>query len=212
MTPIAPPCIARVMAQQIPADQHFAFVRTPVWEQVEPDTKDGLRELIEAINEKCEKTVDILDLPGPFDELHEEHRRVMEADLAKSFAKEYEQGKADLSTVLCDMIERGQQVSPEQYDSAVARIRDYRALLDEIFDEYDAILTPATTGPGPAGLQATGSPTMNTIWTFCGTPAISVPLLQSSAGLPIGVQLVGARNDDARLFRSTRWLLDVLNA
>jgi Asp-tRNA(Asn)/Glu-tRNA(Gln) amidotransferase A subunit family amidase len=211
MTPIAPPCIASVMAQEVPADQHFAFVRSPVWEQVEQVTKDGLRELIDAINEKCEKTVNVLDLPSPFAELHEDHRKVMEADLARSFADEYQRGKAELSTILCEMIERGQQVARGEYDDAVARIQDYSALLEEIFDEYDAILTPATPGPAPAGLDATGSPVMNTIWTFCGTPAINVPLLQSPEGLPIGVQVVGARNDDARLFRSTRWLLDVLN-
>jgi Asp-tRNA(Asn)/Glu-tRNA(Gln) amidotransferase A subunit family amidase len=29
--------------------------------------------------------------------------------------------------------------------------------------------------------------------------------------MPIGVQMVGDRNDDARLFRSARWLLDTLN-
>jgi Asp-tRNA(Asn)/Glu-tRNA(Gln) amidotransferase A subunit family amidase len=211
MTPTAPPCIATVMAQEVPADQHFAFVRSPVWDQVEQVTKDGLRELVDAINEKCEKTVDVLDLPGPFVELHEDHRKVMEADLAQSFADEYQRGKADLSAVLTEMIERGQQVAQDEYDDAVARIEDYSALLEEIFDEYDAILTPATPGPAPSGLDATGSPVMNTIWTFCGTPAINVPLLQSPEGLPIGVQMVGARNDDARLFRSTRWLLDILN-
>jgi len=212
MTPIAPPCIATVMAQEVPANQHFAFVRSPVWDQVEQVTKDGLRELIDAVNEQCEKTVDILDLPGPFTELHEDHRKVMEADLARSFADEYQRGKADLSAVLTEMIERGQQVAQGDYDDAVARIEDYSALLEEIFDEYDAILTPATPGPAPSSLDATGSPVMNTIWTFCGTPAINVPLLQSPEGLPIGVQVVGARNDDARLFRSTRWLLDILNA
>jgi len=212
MTPIAPPCIARTMAQEVPADLHFAFVRSPVWDQVEQVTKDGLRELIDAINEKCEKTVDILDLPGPFIELHEDHRKVMEADLARSFADEYQRGKADLSSILTEMIERGQQVTPDEYDTAVARIQEYSGLLEEIFDEYDAILTPSTPGPAPSGLDATGSPVMNTIWTFCGTPTLNIPLLQSSEGLPIGVQIVGARGDDARLFRSTRWLLDILNA
>ncbi len=212
MTPKAPPCIATVMAQEVPANQHFAFVRSPVWDQVEQVTKDGLRELIDAVNGKCEKTVDILDLPGPFAELHEDHRKVMEADLARSFADEYQRGKSELSTVLREMIERGQQVTQGEYDDAVARIQEYNTLLEEVFDEYDAILTPATPGPAPSGLDATGSPVMNTIWTFCGTPAINVPLLQSAEGLPIGVQVVGASNDDARLFRSTRWLLDVLNA
>jgi len=211
MIPIAPPCIGKVMAQEVPAEPHFAFVRSPVWEQVEQVTKDGLRELIDAVNERQQKTIDIVDLPAPFAELHEDHRKVMEADLARNFADEYERGKAELSEVLREMIERGQRVSASDYDNALAKMQDYDAFLEEIFDEYDAILTPATPGPAPAGLDATGSPVMNTIWTFCGTPAINVPLLQSIEGLPIGVQVVGAKNDDARLFRCTRWLLDILN-
>ena len=211
MTPVAPPCIGSVLAQEVPANPHFAFVRTPVWDQVEAIAKDGFRELIEEVNERQEKTVDILDLPPAFDELHEDHRKVMEADLARNFADEYSRGKDDLSVVLREMIERGQRVSDGDYDKALARQADYDALLQEILDEYDAILTPATPGPAPAGIEATGSPVMNTIWTFCGTPALNVPLLQSPEGLPFGVQLVGAKDDDARLFRSTGWLLDILN-
>jgi len=211
MTPIAPPCIADVMVQQVPADPHFAFVRSPVWEQVEPVTKDGLRELVEATNEAQQKTIDIVDLPPLFDDLHEDHRRLMEGDLARSFADEYQRGKAELSPVLREMIERGQQVSSDDYDNALARMREYNAFLEQVFEDFDAILTPSTAGPAPAGLAATGSPVMNTIWTFCGTPALNVPLLQSAEGLPIGVQVVGAKDDDARLFRSTRWLLNILN-
>ncbi len=169
-------------------------------------------ELIEITNEVQPKTIDIVDMPASFADLHEDHRRVMEGDLARSFADEYQRGKAQLSEVLRDMIERGQQVSDADYQESIARMQDYNAFLGEVFEDYDAILTPATPGPAPAGIDATGSPVMNTIWTFCGTPAINVPLLQSPEGLPIGVQVVGARNDDARLFRSTRWLLDILNA
>jgi len=135
---------------------------------------------------------------------------VMESDLARSFADEYQRGKAQLSDVLCEMIERGQQVSDDDYQKSVARMQEYNAFLDEVFEDYDAILTPATPGPAPAGIDATGSPVMNTIWTFCGTPAINLPILQSADGLPMGVQIVGEKNDDARLFRSTRWLLDRL--
>jgi len=211
MAPVAPPCIGKVLAEEVPANPHFAFVRTPVWDQVEAITKDGFRELIEEVNQRQQKTVDILDLPPAFDELHEDHRKVMEADLARNFADEYSRGKEDLSAVLREMIERGQRVSDSDYDKAIDKKADYDALLQETLDEYDAILTPATPGPAPAGLEATGSPVMNTIWTFCGTPALNVPLLQSPDGLPVGVQVVGARDDDARLFRTARWLLDVLN-
>ena len=210
MIPIAPPCIAGIMAQEVPVNPHFAFIRSPVWEQVEPVTKDAFRELIEATNEAQPKTIDIVDMPASFAALHEDHRKVMEGDLARSFAAEYQRGKTQLSDVLRDMIERGQQVSDTDYQQALAHVSDYNDFLGEVFEDYDAILTPATPGPAPAGIDATGSPVMNTIWTFCGTPAINLPILQSPEGLPMGVQVVGERNDDARLFRSTRWLLDVL--
>ena len=211
MTPIAPPCIGTIMAEEIPANPHFAFVRSPVWDLVEQVNKDGLRELIDATNTAQPGIIDILDLPDLFAELHEDHRKVMERDIARSFADEYERGKAQLSDVLRQMIERGQQVSDDEYRKALTRAEDYRGFLAQVFEDYDAIITPATPGPAPAGIDATGSPVMNTIWTFCGLPALNLPLLQSPEGLPFGVQMVGARDDDARLFRSARWLLDVLS-
>ena len=211
MLPIAPPCISSVMAELVPAKPVFAFVRTPAWDKTEQVTKNGFRELIEAVNESNAKTIDIFDLPEQFDNIYEDHRKVMEADLARNFVEEYARGKSELSDVLCSMIERGQQVSEEEYNASVATIADYASSLDEIFELYDAILTPATPGPAPEGLQATGDPVMNTIWTFCGTPALNLPILQNEDGLPIGVQLVGEKDDDARLFRTARWLLDSLN-
>ena len=109
------------------------------------------------------------------------------------------------------MIERGQQVSDEEYQSAVGKMIDYSEYMDEIIEEYDAALTPSTLGAAPAGLDATGNPIMNTIWTLCGTPTINIPLLQSPEDLPVGVQLVGIRGDDAKLFRIARWLLELLD-
>jgi Asp-tRNA(Asn)/Glu-tRNA(Gln) amidotransferase A subunit family amidase len=37
-----------------------------------------------------------------------------------------------------------------------------------------------------------------------------VPLLRSEAGLPLGVQLVGRRGNDARLLRTAQWLVKTL--
>ena len=38
-------------------------------------------------------------------------------------------------------------------------------------------------------------------------PALSLPLMRGGNGLPLGVQLVGQRNGDARLLRTARWLV-----
>lgn len=37
-------------------------------------------------------------------------------------------------------------------------------------------------------------------------PALSLPLMRGENGLPLGVQLVGKRGDDARLLRTAGWL------
>jgi len=52
---------------------------------------------------------------------------------------------------------------------------------------YDAILTPAAAGTAPVGLHSTGDPSFCTLWTLCGLPALSVPLMQGANGLPLGV-------------------------
>jgi len=69
------------------------------------------------------------------------------------------------------------------------------------------ILTAAAAGPAPHGLQSTGSPAFCTLWTFAGMPAVTLPLLRADNGLPMGIQLVGRRGDDARLLRTARWLV-----
>ena len=78
--------------------------------------------------------------------------------------------------------------------------------IDRALGRFDAILTPATLGTAPHGLDGTGDPVMCTLWTLTGQPAVSLPLLHGANGLPIGVQLVGRRDDDARLLRTAQWL------
>jgi Asp-tRNA(Asn)/Glu-tRNA(Gln) amidotransferase A subunit family amidase len=79
-----------------------------------------------------------------------------------------------------------------------------------LFDEFDAILTPAAAGEAPRGLQTTGDASFCTLWTYLGTPAITLPLWRSAVGMPLGVQLIGRREGDARLLRTARWLVGAL--
>lgn len=206
MQPRARMRISRIMAEEPPMDPHFAFVRSPVWDVAEQSTKDAFRELISSVEDQ----VDVVELPSVFQGAHEDHRLIMEADLAKNYDWEYRDGKDKLSAILCEMIERGQSVKAVDYNNAVERIEEYNENLNEIFDEYDAILTPSAPGEAPVGLDTTGNPAFCTIWTLCGTPALSMPLLQGSNNMPIGVQIVGARGDDGRLFRNAKWLLKAL--
>lgn len=180
----------------------LAFVQTPAWDQADKDVQDAFAELMEFLGDEAEE----LDLSDLLENAVNWHRTIMEADLARSFRREYERGKESLSATLREMIERGQQCLAMDYNEALEQIPVLNSALDEILLEYDAIITPATTGEAPAGLESTGSPVFCTPWTLCGMPSISVPILQGSNGMPIGVQMTAARNDDARLLRTANWL------
>ena len=123
---------------------------------------------------------------------------------------EYESGADKLSAALREQIERGRNVKAFDYLQALARIPVVAEALEEIFDRYDAILTPAVAGAAPHGLDSTGDPMFCTLWTYCGMPAISLPLMQAGNGLPVGIQLVGRIGDDARLLRTARWMVDAI--
>jgi Asp-tRNA(Asn)/Glu-tRNA(Gln) amidotransferase A subunit family amidase len=58
-------------------------------------------------------------------------------------------------------------------------------------------------GEAPAGLNATGDPAFNFIWSLLGAPCVSLPFATGPNGLPVGIQLVGGRGRDEGLLALT---------
>jgi Asp-tRNA(Asn)/Glu-tRNA(Gln) amidotransferase A subunit family amidase len=198
------PLAAAAMSEP-PLPPRFAFVRTPMWDQADADTQTAFAELAAALGEQ----VADVDLPSSFDKVVALQRIVMEVEMAHNFHRDYERGRDKLSAKLRELIERGRAAMAVDYLAATAGIGPLNASLDELFNEYDAILTPAARGEAPAA-ETTGDPVFCSIWSYLGTPAITLPLLQSASGLPVGVQLVGRRGNDAKLLRTARWLVNTL--
>ncbi len=207
MRPRARPALTETARSEPPVDPDIAFVKSPVWEKADADTRDAFEELSSHLGERVRE----VDLPDVFARAHEWHRAIMEADLAKNFRIDEDKGRDRISPVLREMMDRGKTVTAVAYNEAVEHIAVLNGLLEPIFKQYDAILTPATVGTAPKGLNGTGSPLFCTLWTYCGLPAVSLPLLNGSNGLPMGVQLVGPKGDDARLLRTARWLAESLD-
>ncbi len=204
--PLASPPFVDVAASAPPLPPRLAFVRSPVWQHAEPVTTEAFAELVKALGEHIAE----VEIGQSFDRAIDMHRTVMEVEMAYNLHRDFEQGGDALSKVLRALIERGRRVPAVDYMRALAGSAPLNAALDGVFDEYDAILTPAAPGPAPRGLDSTGNPAFCTLWTYLGTPAVSLPLLQSDKGMPIGVQLVGRRGNDARLLRTANWLVKTL--
>jgi len=194
---------ANIAAEEPPLAPMFAFVKTPRWESADEDTKEGFAEIIEQLGSQIEE-VELFPSAG---EAWEWHQTIMAAEMAHNLDREWTNGRDRLSDQLRAQIARGREMRAADYLRALSRIAPVHASFVELFEQrYDAIVTPAATSGAPKGLSSTGDPSFCTLWTLCGMPAISLPLLQSTSGLPIGVQLVGPRQGDARLLRTARWL------
>jgi Asp-tRNA(Asn)/Glu-tRNA(Gln) amidotransferase A subunit family amidase len=192
----------RIAAEEPPFPPRLAFVKTPLWDRTEPDTREAFGELVAQLGDRVEEFA----LPESAQEALEWHRTIMEAEMAASLVVEYEKGRDRLSDSLRAQLVRGRKHTAFDYQAALARIPLLNEGFAELFERYDAIVTPATAGTAPKGLASTGDPAFCTLWTLCGMPALSLPLMQGANGLPLGLQLIGPRHDDARLLRTARWL------
>ena len=205
--PAPAPRLHEIATSAAPVKPAFAFVRQPAWDTATADMQEGLAELRAALGEDCDE----VELPGHFGEAGKLCELVQLAELAKSYHHYERRGRDRLSPEMQRAIDDGRRILARDYLAARDWPRLLNDALDAVFNRYDAILTPAAPGPAPAGLDSTGSAAFNGIWTFCGMPAVALPLLQAENGLPMGVQLVGRRGDDGRLLRTAQWLVNFLS-
>jgi Asp-tRNA(Asn)/Glu-tRNA(Gln) amidotransferase A subunit family amidase len=204
--PRARPPLAAVAASEPPLPPRLAFVRSPAWAHAEIVTREAFAELVEALGDAVAE----VELGASFEPAAARHRTIMEVEMAHNLGRDYDRGHDRLSPGLREAIERGRAQTAVDYLAAVAGIPALNGALDPVFDEFDAIVTPAAPGEAPRGLATTGDPVFCTIWTYLGTPAVTLPLLRSTARMPLGVQLVARRGGDARLLRTARWLVETL--
>jgi Asp-tRNA(Asn)/Glu-tRNA(Gln) amidotransferase A subunit family amidase len=199
--PTAAGHLASAAASEPPLPPRFAFVKGPAWKAADPYLDEAFAELLATLGDN----VSAVDVGASFDRGIDFHGTVMAADMAHNFRRDYAKGGDALSPQLRELLARGQKISAFDYLEAVSAAESFNRLLDDVFNEYDAILTSSSPGEAPIG-TATGNPIFCSLWTYLGTPAISLPLLVGPNGLPVGVQLVGRRGNDARLLRTARWL------
>jgi Asp-tRNA(Asn)/Glu-tRNA(Gln) amidotransferase A subunit family amidase len=136
------------------------------------------------------------------DALLDAQQALMDWEVPRALAFERTRRFETLSPVTQAFLHRPQP-SPAQYDAALALTASARAALD--FAGCDAWLTPSSSGAAPAGLAATGDPIFNRLWTVLHVPCVSVPCINQD-GLPIGVQIVGPRGDDAGALAAAAFL------
>ena len=202
----ARPSVAAASDETPPLTPRIAFVRTHVWDQADGECQEALAELKDALGDH----VADVDLGPTFATTHDTFQTICAVESAASLVREYDTGKDKLTPSVAALVEEGRSIAAVDYVEAKNRRADLDLLLDELFGDYDAVLTPAAPGMAP-DMTSTGNSAFNRPWSLMGVPALNLSLLANDAGMPIGVQLVGARHHDVRLMRTARWLLNELD-
>lgn len=132
-------------------------------------------------------------------------------EVTHSLASEIARNWDGLTPVTRAMLEDQGRIDEIRYRSAMAEIPGIRHLMDAILSRFDAVLTLAAPGEAPKGM-ATGDPIFNRLWSVLQVPLVCLPVMKGPQGLPVGVQLVGARGSDHRLVSAAQFLETAISA
>lgn len=137
--------------------------------------------------------------------------RYWERELGRSFTAD------DVEPATWDWYQSAINTTPADYLVAVEIAQQFSRRVAEWYerDDFDVLLsptlavppvkigafTPSADKPGQWMLDILNFVAFTYAYNLTGQPAMSVPLVESTAGLPIGMQFVGRYGDEATLFR-----------
>jgi amidase len=155
-----------------------------------------------------------ITLPSTFSNAPSLHALVAGFEFARGISWERTQRYADLSDPLAGgRLQDGLDATLADYYKAIDAFIAMRLQFAEIMKSFDVLITPAAPGEAPKGLQATGNPIFNGIWTALYVPVVTIPVFQGPRfGLPIGLQLIGPHRTDERLIDVSQTLFELLGS
>ena len=132
-------------------------------------------------------------------------------EIARNLMEITENHYNTLSFKMAETLTRGFAIGNEAYKAALTHRSATMSYFQNILNDFDAIITPAVPGQAPLFTENNiGNPIFSTVWTLCGLPCLTMPVLVSENKMPMGVQLVGKMKGDTELLRTASWFLNKL--
>ncbi|MDR2113260.1 MAG: amidase [Candidatus Accumulibacter sp.] len=108
-----------------------------------------------------------------------------------------------------EVAEQGRQIGATRYLAAVQAREAFTRAWNAFFEKWDLLLTPTTATAAPPVEQGATDPRSATSpftypFNLTQQPAASIPIGFTANGLPVGLQIVGARYRDDRVLRAAR--------
>ncbi len=169
----------------------MALAKTPHWEMADASQ----RQLVEDVCGYLEgHQIDVSQIDvGPSNgALTQAQITIMSYEGCRSLSAEFENFPHLMSDQIKALIEQGQKTTHAAYLEATELADVWQRKMRSVFKDYDVLITPSAPGEAPRGLDSTGDPIFNRVWTLLKLPCIHLPVALGPNGLPLGVQLIGA--------------------
>ena len=183
----------------------IGLCRSPAWDRREPET-DALFDAVATVAGRAGAILCDAELPDEFSTLEAAHAVVMNAESARALGWEMTTHRDRLSPTLRERMEWGLAQPAEAIWAARATMRQLTDAFAAFMQDIDVLLTPSAPGVAPIGLAWTGDAAFNLIWTALHVPCVTIPAGTGPAGMPLGIQIVAARQNDALCLQAASWL------
>jgi Asp-tRNA(Asn)/Glu-tRNA(Gln) amidotransferase A subunit family amidase len=199
---------ADYFADQTPSRlPRIGVIRDYPWGAAQPEAERGLSEwLTWAKIQGC--SIHDITLPGSASVAFDAHATVQNFEAYRALAWVFDNHQHRLSNTLRSLLIEARAITIAQYKLAQQQVAEARSDLNRVYERVDCLVLPSAPG-APPQRTSTGTSTFNRLWTATGNPCISLPEWTTDAlGLrvPVGIQLVGPINDDARFLQFARLL------
>lgn len=170
---------------------------TPYWSRADTDSRQALTDAVRHL-ERAGAIMSDLSLPPECAGLNEVQIEIMGYEAAAAFEPEARVQPDGFSPAFTALIATGHALQGERYFAALDAAAAARRAFESVFENVDIVLAPSTEGEAPLGLDSTGDPVFNRMWSLLGLPCVHIPTGLGAAGMPVGVTVIGPMRGDAR--------------
>ena len=183
--------------------------RSPSWGAALPETVELLERVAVALG-RAGAVVSQRELPAGVAALTTAHPVVMNNESARALGWELATAREQISEGLRERLEFGLSRSEAELAQGYGVFAAAQAAFPAATEGLDVLVTPSAPGQAPKGLEWTGDPAFNLIWTSLHVPCVTVPAGEGPDGLPLGIQILGRRGEDRAVLAWAQWVADAV--
>ncbi|WP_310621368.1 amidase [Flexibacterium corallicola] len=202
------PQLSTALTSPLSKPPRFVWFDLPYADQLDEQSRQLFEDLLSRLNGKVTR----IKAPSSFDDYVSALVSTYSYEISRYQNHIYSKNWNQLSEEMQSFVKTCEGLTQTHYDNALKLKNQCDAYFSTFFESFDAVLTPSSTGIAPKFEEGIGNPVFCSLWTFAGLPALNLPIFISENGMPVGLQMIGARERDSELLASAAWLEDELRA